>query len=245
MKNKKILLIFFIALILIISNVKFVYADSLSVEMKSNKQEYAANQTVRITVSIKNIESQNGIYGLSGKLDYGTNVFEKIQSDENGNTNSITALNGWGDLTFNSESNEFQLMKTSPAKTTQEIMQIDLKVKEGADLGTAVIMLNNLEATNGEDDITTSPTTISIAIKNASDIDNGTIIPPIVTTPSPSVVPSTVPSTITVSSPKVTTTPISGNLPQTGIGDSPTPILIGALVIVLGSFIAYRRYKDI
>lgn len=244
MKSKKFILIFFIALIVIISNIKFVYADSLSVEMKSNKQEYAANQTVRVIVSIKDIESQNGIYGLSGKLDYGTNVFEKIASDENGNTNSITALNGWGDLTFNSESNEFHLVKTSPAKTTQEIMQIDLKVKEGADLGTAVIMLNNLEATNGEDDITTSPTTMSITIKNASEIDNGAIIPPIVTTPSPTVLPSTQPSTITVSSPSAT--PIAnGNLPQTGIGDSPAPILLGALAIVLGSFIAYRRYKDI
>lgn len=239
MKSKRILLIALMALLVIISNINFVYADSVSVTVSPTSPEYAAGQTVVLTVSLTNIESDTGIFGLSGELDYSTDIFEEIKVDEYGNTDQITALNGWGDLTYNSETKEFEVVRTSPIKSTQNIMKISLKVKEGAALGRTTIMLSNLEASDSVNDISTTPATATVEIKNASDIGGTTI--PVVTTPS--VKPTSSPITIGSSS----TTPSNkpSKLPQTGISDNPAPILFGAFVVGLISFVAYRRYKDI
>ena len=124
-------------------------------------------------------------------------------------------------------------------------MKIKLKVKKGAPLGKATVMLSNLEASNGDEDITTTPASISVNIKDPSEI--GGEIPPAGETPAPE---SPSPS------PKPIVTPSSsaqlpqggsnnGKLPQTGLTDYAAPVIIGALVISLIAFIAYRRYKDI
>lgn len=253
MKSKKILLVILITLVIVISNISFVYADSFNVKLTSDKQNYAAGQTVIVKVSLSDIDSSIGLYGLSGVLEYDTNIFEPITSDGTGNITStasgITSLNNWGNPTFNSSSNEFSVLTTSPTKSNQSIMQISLKVKEGAQLGKAVVMLRELQASNGADDIDTSPVTLSINIKDPSEVDDGNI-PTIVTTPSPSPSPSAKPTTTptakTTPTPVVKTTPTpSGKLPQTGVEDYAMPVLLGALVISLISYIAYRRYKDI
>lgn len=237
MKSKKILLVLFIALVVIISSANFVYADSVNVNAKASTEDYAEGQTVIITVSLSDINSSKGIYGLEGKLDYKTDIFEEIKSDEDGVTEQITGLNDWGDITYNSETREFSIVKTSPIKDTEDIMQISLKVKQGAPLGKAIIMLDDLVASNGTDDIDTAPVTVTVNIKDKSEVGGGTILP--ITSPSP--VTTSSPISITLSTP--TTSP--DKLPQTGIGDNPTPVLLGTLIISLVSFIAYRRYKDI
>ena len=87
---------------------------------------------------------------------------------------------------------------------------------------------------------------VESSLKDKSEIGGGEIIP-IITTPSPAATasPTTTSSPITLVSPNTTASPSTGKLPQTGIGDSPVPILFGALVLTLVSYIAYRRYKDI
>lgn len=246
MRSKKILLIVFMTLALIVFGSSFVYADTVSVDLKTNVQECAEGQTVILTVSLTDVNSNNGIYGVEGTLEYKTEVFESIVSDSNGNTDQITALSGWGDVTYNSSTGEFKIVTTSPVKSTKNIMQIALKVKEGATLGKSVVMLNNLVASNGTEDISTSPVTATVTVKDKSEIGGGEIIP-IITTPSPAATasPTTTSSPITLVSPNTTASPSTGKLPQTGIGDSPVPILFGALVLTLVSYIAYRRYKDI
>ncbi len=247
MKSKKILLIVFMALMLIASSMNFVYADSYSVTMGTDKTNYAEEQVVEITVSLSNVNSNAGLYGLNGKLDYDTDVFEQISSNETtGATEDITALNGWGSVTYNGADGVFSTVTTSPLTTgTQQIMKIKLKVKKGAPLGKATVMLSNLEASNGDEDITTTPASISVNIKDPSEI--GEEIPPAGETPAPE---SPSPS------PKPIVTPSSsaqlpqggsnnGKLPQTGLTDYAAPVIIGALVISLIAFIAYRRYKDI
>lgn len=250
MKSKKILLVILVALMLIISNISFVYADSFNVTLASDKQNYAAGQTVIIKVSLSDIDSSIGLYGLSGALDYDTNVFEPITSDGTGNITStvsgITSLNNWGNPTFNSSSNEFSLLTTSPTKSNQSIMQIALKVKEGAQLGKTVIMLRELQASNGADDIDTSPVTLSINIKDPSEVDSGDI-PSIVTTPTPTSTATPKATATATTSPvvKTTATPSGTKLPQTGVQDYAIPVLLGALVISLIAYVAYRRYRDI
>lgn len=255
MKSKKILLIIFMAVMLIACSVNFVYADSYSVTMGTDKTNYAEEQVVEITVSLSNVNSNAGLYGLNGKLDYDTDVFEQISSNATtGATEDITALNGWGSVTYNGADGVFSTVTTSPLTTgTQQIMKIKLKVKKGAPLGKATVMLSNLEASNGDDDITTTPASISVNIKDPSEI--GGEIPPAGETPDPEPTeePTTTPSPATS---KPISTPSSsaqlpqggsnnGKLPQTGLTDYAAPVIIGALVISLIAFIAYRRYKDI
>lgn len=239
MKSKRILLIVIMALLVIMCNVKFVYADSVSVTITPSKKEYAPGQTVELTVALTNIESEAGIFGLSGELDYSTDIFEKIEVDENGTTDQITGLNGWGDITYSPETKQISTVRTSALKSTQNILKITLKVKEGAALGKTSIMLSGLEASDSVNDISTTPATATVEIKNASDIGGTTI--PVVTTPSPR--PTSSPSA--VNSPKVTPSNLPSKLPQTGISDNPAPILFGALIVTLISYVVYRRYKEI
>lgn len=249
MKSKKILLIIFMAVMLIASSMNFVYADSYSVTMGTDKTNYAEEQVVEITVSLSNVNSNAGLYGLNGKLDYDTDVFEQISSNATtGATEDITALNGWGSVTYNGADGVFSTVTTSPLTTgTQQIMKIKLKVKKGAPLGKATVMLSNLEASNGDDDITTTPASISVNIKDPSEI--GGEIPPAGETPSPAPE-SPSPSPKPIVTPSASTNlpnggSNNGKLPQTGLTDYAAPVIIGALVISLIAFIAYRRYKDI
>lgn len=214
--------------------------------MQADKQNYAEGQTVEITVALANIASEAGLYGLSGKLSYDTSIFETITSSSTGVTEDIVSLNGWGNVTYNSSTNQFSILTTSPTKGAQSIMKIKLKVKEGATLGKATIMLNDLQASNGADDITTTAASVSVNIKDPSEVDGGEI-PSIITTPTPTATPTQAPTKTPTQVPTKapTPTPSGSKLPQTGIEDNPTVVIIGALLISLGSYIAYRRYKDI
>lgn len=251
MKSKKVLLIVFIAVMLIATSMNFVYADSYSVTMQADKQNYAEGQTVEVMVALSNVNSNAGLYGLNGNLVYDTDAFEPIASNATtGATDDITALNGWGSVTYNGSDGTFSTVTTSPLTSgTQNIMTIKLKVKEGAPLGKATIMLNNLEASNGDDDLTTTPVSISVNIKDPSEIGGGEI-PPAETTPSPAPE-SPSPSPKPIVTPSASTglpqggPDGNGKLPQTGLSNYVVPVLGGALIISLIAFIAYRRYKDI
>lgn len=255
MKINKVLLVILLALAIIIATVNIVYADSVSVNLKSDKSSYTAGETVNITVSLSNIDSSAGIYGLQGVLNYDTEVFEPIVSDENANTESITSLVNSGTVSYGASENVFNFVTTTPIKTSQNIMEIRLKVKSDAKLGSTFIILGesgSLKASNAQSDISTSPATLSITINETS------IIPaaspsPAVEEPSPVIEqPSAEPTSIsTMPSPASyapiipSTNPSSGKLPQTGINDYPILIVIGGMMIVTGiTFIAYRKYRN-
>lgn len=239
MKSKKILLIISMALIIVMSITNFVYADNCEATASTNKKtNYQNGETVVLKISLNNIESENGIYELEGNLEYDEGVFEKIQTGDDGKTDQIKSLNGWEDVTFNSETNKFSLRTTTPTKDTQEIMEISLKLKDDIEEDSSIIMLNNLVASNGQDDIELSTVTTNIKI-GAEDEDN--IIPSITTTPTASTPSSTTPAT----TPTSTATPSSSKLPQTGIEDNVAPMIFGALIISLVTYVAYRRYKEI
>lgn len=257
MKQKKTLLMTIIALVLIILNVNFVYADegSASIEIVPNVQNAKEEQKVTFTVYLTDIVSELGMGGLQGAL----NFSEEFDMD----TVEVKGLNGMS-ATYNKANNyvvaytEDLTSLDSLIKDRTAIMEVSVKVKKGATIGSKATMAiipqdsdegqsNKLfvaEAYRGEDGIIetrpieTSPATASVTISE----EGGTIIIP-QTTPSakPSTKPTSSPSA--VNSPKVTTQP--SKLPQTGISDNPIPVLFGALVIVLVSYVAYRRYKEV
>lgn len=247
MKSKKVLLIVFIAVMLIASSMNFVYADSYSLTMGADKTNYAEEQVVEITVGISNVNSNLGLYGVNGKLTYDTDAFEPITATSTGATEDITSLNGWGSVTYNPADGTFSIVTTSPITTgAQNIMKIRLKVKKGAPLGKATVMLSDLEASNGDEDINTTPVSISVNIKDPSEIGGGEI-PPAGETPTPSPLPTTPspsPSPRPIVTPSASTNG-NGKLPQTGLSNWIVPVIGGAVIISLVAFVAYRRYKDI
>lgn len=252
MKQKKTLLMAIIALLLIILNANFVYADegSASVEIVPDVQNAKEGQTVTFTVYLTDIVSELGMGGLQGALNFN----EEFDVD----TVAVKGLNGMS-ATYNKTNNYIVAYKDDLTsldnliKNRTAIMEISVKVKEGATIGNKATMaiipqdsdegqpdrLFVAEAYYGEDGavetrpIETSPATASVAVSE----EGGTIVIP-QTTPSPR--PSTRPT-----SPSANATTPPSRLPQTGISDNPVPVLFGALVVVLISYIAYRRYKEV
>lgn len=253
MKSKKILLILLIAVMLIASNMNFVYADNtFRVNMATDKQNYAAGQYVEVTVSVSDPNS-TGIYGVRGLLTYDQDVFEKIPTKTTGIglviSDDIISLNGWGTVVYNNNEGLFAIDAPTTIEPggTQSIMKIRLKVKEGAKLGKADIMLSELTGTTMDAsigdlaDATAMPTQISVNIMDASEIGGGEIPP--VGEPTPSPVPaSPSPSPKPIVTPSAST---SGKLPQTGLSNWIVPVIGGAVIISLVAFVAYARYKDI
>lgn len=245
MKAKKLIFVMMLAVAMIITSMSSVHAASCGVNMSPDKTNLAEGYEVTITVSLSNIDAgEAGIYGLKGSLEYSTNVFEKLTSDSNGITTSMVALNGWGTPTFNSADNTFTILTTNPVKSgNPDIMQIKLKVKSGATLGRSIVMLNNLVASDGTNDIESTPVSISFNITEATGEDNNTVTPII-----PSLNTNANTNANTNKNTNIITTntgAASGKTPQTGITDYAVPVIFGALVISVISYVAYIRYKDV
>ena len=164
-------------------------------------------------------------------------------------------------VTYNKTNNYVTLYKDDLTtedeliKNRTAIMEVSVKVKKGATAGSKATMavvpqdseegqpakLFVAEAYYREDEIDTRPIETSPATASITVSENGgTIVIPQAT---PSAKPTATASPLTVNSPKATTQP--NNLPQTGISDNPVPVLFGSLIVLLISYVAYRRYKDI
>lgn len=241
MKSKKILLMLVVLVLTIVLNPGLSYADSLEVGLTPNSKEYSAGQTVIVTVSLEDISSTNGIYGLEGTLTYPTDVFDKIVSDSNANTDKITSLGDWEKVLYNSDTGEFKITTNTPVKEKTDIMQIALTVKNGAPLKKAIIMLDKLKASNGSTNISTATATATVEIKEQGSVP---IIPD--GTPIPTIKPSAKPSAKPTSTPtiKPSQTPVGG-LPQTGIEENTIPLVIIGSVLLIGvlSYVGYKRYN--
>lgn len=248
MKVKKLSIVIILVIAIMLLMTKFAYADSISVNMKSNTISYKRGETVTISISLSNIDSSTGISKLSGTFGYDTKVFEKIDPNSN-----LISSSGWERAEYNSDTNAFSIKATTPVKTSQVILKISLRVKNDAKLGDTFLMLNDLKASNGQEDISTSPATLNISIKESTSSNNTsstTNIPNITTIQPGTVNIVTTPSAKTTSSPiakqspvaSVSATPVNGNLPQTGIDDiNEIMMVVGAVMISIGTFIMYRR----
>lgn len=243
MKVKKALLIILLTIAIMMSSITIVYADSLTVGVRTDATKYKRGDTVTVTVSLSNIDSTNGIYGLSGQLSYDTEVFEPLTADATGNTTSIVpaANSEWSNVTFNSTSNEFSILTTRPAKNSLAIMVISFKVKDDAKLGDTIIQLKELIASNGEEDIETSPAATSVTIAEESAAPQPSPEPSTQPIIQPSASPTTKPTTVVTKTPSTT----NGKLPQTGVDNFIVPVVVGAVMISVGTFIVYIRYKDV
>ena len=136
----------FILTIFIYMNV--VNASGFEMNIESDNNIIKSGETIVLTVSINNIETDNeGIDLLLASISYDNNVFENVEE------NDIKALGQWGGLLFNPNNNKLIIERNSQTKSNEEVFQISLKAKDNIDVESTKISINQAQSTDGNQDI--------------------------------------------------------------------------------------------
>lgn len=136
----------FILTIFIYMNV--VNASGFEMKIESDKNIIKPGETIVLTVSINNIETDNeGIDLLLASISYDNNVFENVGE------NDIKTLGQWGGLLFNPNNNKLIIERNSQTKSNEEVFQISLKAKDNIEVESSTISINQAQSTDGNQDI--------------------------------------------------------------------------------------------
>ena len=221
--------------------VKAAAGDSYSVRITPDKQEVSAGETVRLTVTLDNVNIQSGEKGLGsyqGKISYDTNVFE------------LTGVEGAANWDAPAENNGTITAARTDGKAvggTQRIAVINLKAKSTAKEGETVAKVTNFEASNAVENIPASDAQTSIKIKstaavNPNQSNAGTTTDDTTSTTSTTSATSTTGATKTsTSSAAAKSKEATGVLPKTGVSEvMGTAIAVIAMSGVV-AFIGYKR----
>ena len=226
--NKKIVKTIAIATIFTILMMRQAFAaQEFNVKLGANKTSVKPGDTLNISMKLSDIVSEKGIGAISGVLEYDKSAFEEIQADEDGISNNIQAVNGWGAVVFNKDNGVF-VTESSTGKGIKEdkdLMYITLKVLNSAKEGNTIIKVSNIEGSDGSTDITGQGSSLTIKIESAIASDNTPTPTPAKETPTPTpakVTPTPTPAkatpTPTFAPATVTPTPTS-----TSVKATPTP----------------------
>ncbi|MBQ2937397.1 MAG: hypothetical protein IJE05_00700 [Clostridia bacterium] len=117
-----------------------VYATD--VNMDSSNKEVKPGETVTVKLSVKNIDIEEGVNAIQGKLVYDKEIFEKVENDD------ITSINNWS-MTYNDEETDsegkFIILKLAAGvKEDEDMIEINLKVKDDAKYAKTDIELQEL-----------------------------------------------------------------------------------------------------
>lgn len=116
---------------------KACYANEITLK---TGEELKENSNINIKIAINLGEIEENIHFLQGKLEYDTNIFEKVKPED------IELLNGWHDLVFNAENGTFVIEGIEASKNDlQDIMNIKMKTKNNIEKNTTTIKLKNIK----------------------------------------------------------------------------------------------------
>ena len=133
MKIKRIIILFCV----LILATKACYANEITLK---TGEELKENSNINIKIAINLGEIEENIHFLQGKLEYDTNIFEKVKPED------IELLNGWHDLVFNAENGTFVIEGIEASKNDlQDIMNIKMKTKNNIEKNTTTIKLKNIK----------------------------------------------------------------------------------------------------
>lgn len=140
MKNKLILCSVLLMCILTVT----VFASSFSMKISiksSTSTSVKIGETINLVVGFTNI-SGNGVGAVVGRLEYDKDIFEKVVAE------NIKASTGWNSVAFNDlEGNAMEGSFTTERasgdiiNTDNELMEITLKVKENAKVGSTIVKI--------------------------------------------------------------------------------------------------------
>ncbi len=94
-----------------------------------------------LTVSAQ-MSSDDELYAMTATLSYDESVFETID-DRN-----FEEKDNWSDIVYNSTNKKFGLINKS-GEISKNLLSFHLRVKDGANVGSSIISLNNIEASDG------------------------------------------------------------------------------------------------
>ena len=168
---KKTLVTLIITVLVLMTGITTVKAaHSYGVKITPSSANVAKGDTVSLVVSVNNLNvGANGLNTFYAIVEYDTNVFEPLASD------SIKALNEWTPGPLNTSTGDMFLMKYSFQKTEGDVVELKLKAKSNAKLGSTSVTLKDIVCSNSEEDITADNTiyVLNIVEKTTNEGNNG------------------------------------------------------------------------
>lgn len=139
---KKKIILCTVLMICVFTLTVFAASFTIKISIKSSTSTTVElGKTISLLINFTNI-SGDGVGAVVGKLEYDKTVFEKVVSTD------IKASSGWNSVAYNDiEGNAMEgSFATERAsgdiiKTDNELMEITLKVKENAKIGSSIVKI--------------------------------------------------------------------------------------------------------
>ena len=123
-------------MVILVSTTQAAEELDANIELECN-DEIVAGST--ITIKVKVSEVKKNIDTLIGVLEYDEEIFEEITEDD------LEPLNKWNYPVYNAEDKIFLIEKTGGTTTDEEILNINLKVKENVTETTTIVKVVDIE----------------------------------------------------------------------------------------------------
>lgn len=241
---KKISLIsLFIVLVVTLFTV-VSYADTTGkMEITADKAEYNKDNEVVVEVKISELESDTGIIGLGGTIEYDKNTLDFVKIEGNGE---------WSKPTFNEVNGKWITDRSDLTKEKESVFKATFKVKEDVDKDVE-IKVSNVETSGGAGAFNLSDASESVKIKKSTSptptnsitntTNNNTTGGSGNGSGSGSSGSTSTTSNTSISLDKNVNKTASGNLPKAGL---PAPIvvvlMIGAIAV---AFVFYIKFEKV
>lgn len=240
-----------------IITISFAATYSIKITLKDvTSADVEQGKTITFLIKLSDIDAENGIGAISGKFEYDTNVFEKIEAAD------VKACSGWGTISYNDQNDDEGRFVTERAAgdtvtENNDLMEITATVKLNAPTGRTEIKISNITASDGNEDITIADVKAAIAIvgdnpsnNNNTNTNNNTNMM------NNSNTNNTTPTNNTngVGNNNNNALPTNtignnitanGTIPNTGIVDYTMPFILILLAVAVISYIRYKKIKNI
>lgn len=163
---KKIASVLVIILLLCMTTVHAAN-DYFKTTLKTDHAQAKAEDTVIITIGLKDIAIESGDKGIgayTAKIGFDSSVFEYV---------SANGADGWSSPLYQNGLITCETNTGKVVNTSQDIARIVLKVKKGAKVGETEIKLTNFSGSNGKNEIESQDTAIKITIVADNSGNNG------------------------------------------------------------------------
>lgn len=237
--SKKILRIVVAVIAVIACITTIVYAGTITINLVATPLSVARGEQTTITLSAADINIINGLYGVSGKIEFDENVFEPITAD------AFTLGTGWATPSYNesgTNKGSFEIQRTSsPITQNTDIFKLPLKVKANATVGSTTIKITGIKAANSEpqgstndDEVTVTDKTIAVTI-TAPEVGGFNVVNNNVNNTNNS-------STFNTATNNTNTNTVAAtSIPKTGLSDYAFPVIAMLAIIVVISYVKYKK----
>ena len=170
MRVKEFLIIAMVLILIMIMTVPAFAVTNYNVTLKADKTQVNKGDTIKVTVSLSNINVEEGIGAFVGKLTYDDTVFEKVEQA------NVLGATGWGTVLYNPAAGYLAVERAAGdcTKENNPVMEITLKVKSNAAIKGAQIMLSEITCSTGEEDLVANDVSMQIEVKEKSVNNNNT-----------------------------------------------------------------------